>query len=41
MYVGREDKVPQVRLTIVQYALLGIFLILVYGLWRLQVLPRA
>jgi penicillin-binding protein 2 len=37
MYVGREDKVPQVRLTIVQYVLLGIFLILVYGLWRLQV----
>src|SRR5689334_956351 len=37
MYVGREEKVPQVRLTIVQYVLLGIFLILVYGLWRLQV----
>src|SRR5579884_1236288 len=37
MYVGREEKVPQVRLTAVQYALLGIFLVLVYGLWRLQV----
>src|SRR5579872_5432212 len=37
MYVGREEKIPQVRLTVVQYALLGIFLILVYGLWHLQV----
>lgn len=37
MFVGREEKIPQVRLTIVQYALLGIFLVLVYGLWRLQV----
>jgi penicillin-binding protein 2 len=37
MYVGREEKVPQFRLTAVQYALLGIFLVLVYGLWRLQV----
>src|SRR5581483_2144251 len=37
MYVGREVKIPQVRLTVVQYALLGIFLILVYGLWHLQV----
>ncbi len=37
MPLGREDKVPQLRLTAVQYGILGIFLILVFGLWRLQV----
>ena len=37
MLFGREDKVPQYKLTIVQYAILAIFLVLVYGLWRLQV----
>jgi penicillin-binding protein 2 len=37
MQFGREDKVPQFKLTIVQYAILGIFLVLGYGLWRLQV----
>ena len=35
---GREEKVPLIRLAIVQYAILGIFLLLIYGLWRLQVL---
>jgi penicillin-binding protein 2 len=35
--LGREDKVSQLRLTAVQYILLGIFLILAFGLWRLQV----
>src|SRR4030095_7380004 len=34
---GRDEKVPQGRLTSVQYIILGIFLILTYGLWRLQV----
>ena len=34
---GREDKIPQFKLTVVQYAILGIFLVLTYGLWRLQV----
>ncbi len=34
---GREEKVPAFRLTIVQYVILAIFLILCYGLWRLQV----
>ena len=29
MAFGREDKVPQVRLTIVQYTILVIFLVLV------------
>jgi penicillin-binding protein 2 len=38
MVFGREDKVPQVKLTAVQYGILAIFLILAYGLWRLQVM---
>ncbi|HYH01192.1 MAG TPA: penicillin-binding protein 2 [Terriglobales bacterium] len=37
MLFGREDKVPQFRLAVVQYVILAIFLILGYGLWRLQV----
>jgi penicillin-binding protein 2 len=35
---GREEKVSAVRLTAVQYVILFIFLILAYGLWRLQVM---
>ena len=35
--LGREEKVSQIRLTAVQYILLGIFLVLAFGLWRLQV----
>src|SRR3984893_8727359 len=35
---GRDEKVSQVRLTAVQYIVLAIFMILAYGLWRLQVL---
>ena len=34
---GRDEKVSPMRLTAVQYIVLGIFLILAYGLWRLQV----
>ena len=34
---GREEKPSQIRLTAVQYIILGIFLVLAYGLWRLQV----
>ncbi len=34
---GRDEKVSQGRLTAVQYIVLGIFLLLTYGLWRLQV----
>ncbi len=37
MLFGRDDKVPQFKLAVVQYAILAVFLILVYGLWRLQV----
>ncbi len=35
---GREEKVSPFRLTAVQYAVLFIFLLLAYGLWRLQVM---
>ena len=35
--LGREEKVSAMRLTAVQYAILAIFLVLGYGLWRLQV----
>ncbi len=34
---GRDEKVSTTRLTAVQYIVLGVFLILAYGLWRLQV----
>jgi penicillin-binding protein 2 len=35
---GREEKVSPFRLTAVQYAVVFIFLLLTYGLWRLQVM---
>src|SRR6202051_1450204 len=35
---GREEKVSLIRLAVTQYLILGIFLLLVFGLWRLQVL---
>jgi len=34
---GRDEKVSPFRLTVAQYAILAIFLVLTYGLWRLQV----
>jgi penicillin-binding protein 2 len=34
---SRDEKLSPIRLTAVQYAILGIFLVLAYGLWRLQV----
>jgi len=34
---GRDEKLSPIRLTAVQYVILGIFLFLAYGLWRLQV----
>ncbi|MGH9521433.1 MAG: penicillin-binding protein 2, partial [Terriglobales bacterium] len=37
MSFGRDDKIPQLRLTAVQYGILGVFLLLAFGLWRLQV----
>src|SRR6202451_390973 len=36
--VARDDKVSAIRLTAAQYVILGIFLVLAYGLWRLQVM---
>src|SRR6201981_3750193 len=33
---GRDEKVSPMRLTAAQYIILGIFLVLAYGLWRLQ-----
>ena len=35
---GRDDKVSAIRLTAAQYIILAIFLVLAYGLWRLQVM---
>ncbi len=35
---GRDEKVSSIRLTAVQYIILIIFMILAYGLWRLQVM---
>jgi penicillin-binding protein 2 len=35
---GRDEKVSPIRLTAAQYVILGIFLLLAYGLWRLQVM---
>ena len=35
---GRDEKVSAIRLTAAQYMILGIFLVLAYGLWRLQVM---
>jgi penicillin-binding protein 2 len=35
---GREEKVPILRLAVAQYVILAVFLLLVYGLWRLQVM---
>src|SRR6266581_6412356 len=35
---GRDEKVSSVRLTAVQYFILAVFLVLAYGLWRLQVM---
>ena len=36
--LGRDDKVSEFRLTAAQYIILAIFLVLAYGLWRLQVM---
>ena len=35
---SRDDKISGIRLTAAQYVILGIFLILAYGLWKLQVM---
>lgn len=38
---GRDEKVSEIRLTATQYIILAIFLILAYGLWRLQVMQSS
>src|SRR5580658_10871898 len=35
---NRDDKVSPIRLTAAQYIILAIFLVLAYGLWKLQVM---
>jgi penicillin-binding protein 2 len=35
---SRDDKVSEIRLTTAQYIILAIFLVLAYGLWKLQVM---
>ncbi|HUO25975.1 MAG TPA: penicillin-binding protein 2 [Candidatus Aquilonibacter sp.] len=35
---GRDEKVSEIRLTAAQYIIVAIFLVLAYGLWRLQVM---
>jgi penicillin-binding protein 2 len=37
MALNREEKIPASKLSIAQYIILGIFLVLAFGLWRLQV----
>jgi len=37
---GRDEKISSIRLTAVQYIILVIFMILAYGLWRLQVMQN-
>ncbi len=38
---GRDEKVSEFRLTATQYVILAIFLVLAYGLWRLQVMQSS
>jgi penicillin-binding protein 2 len=38
---GRDEKVSEIRLTATQYIILGIFLVLAYGLWSLQVMESS
>ncbi|MBW4028932.1 penicillin-binding protein 2 [Acidipila rosea] len=35
--LNRDEKLPAIKLTIIQYVIVGILLILLFGLWRLQV----
>lgn len=41
MQIGREEKIPALRFTVVQYVILAIFLGLAFGLWRLQVVGNS
>src|SRR5947209_18222076 len=35
--IGRNEKLPQTKLSVIQYVTLIIFLVLAYGLWSLQI----
>lgn len=35
--INRDDKLPPFRLAVIQYIIAGILIVLVLGLWRLQV----
>src|ERR1700733_9848258 len=35
--LNREEKLPGIKLTIIQYVIVGVLLILIFGLWHLQV----
>lgn len=35
--LNREEKLPALKLTIIQYVIVGVLLTLLFGLWRLQV----
>jgi penicillin-binding protein 2 len=35
--IGRDEKIPQTKFTVVQYVILAVFIVLAYGLWSLQV----
>src|SRR5215470_6632955 len=35
--LGRNEKIPQTKFSVVQYLSLAVFLVLAYGLWSLQV----
>ena len=39
--VSRDEKLPTLKLTVVQYGILLMMLVLVGGLWRLQVLGES
>src|SRR5258708_23407590 len=34
---GRNEKIPSFKFTVVQYMVLAVFLLLAFGLWRLQI----
>lgn len=39
--LNRDEKLPSIKLTIVQYVIAGVLLVLLFGLWRLQVVQAS
>ena len=35
--IGRDEKIPQTKFSVIQYVILAVFLFLAYGLWSLQI----